>query len=163
MKIYMESLYNGEGEWIDLVSIDKDELLELENKYSLEGQHDIIIADWDEIPFRITMYSNWIDIWDKVQLIQEMDIEKGQIEILKLLGYDFLKMDEYDIKQKIEEIYCINAENDEDFAYQYYSQIYDIESIPEPFISAIDYKKLYRDLEIEMTITKIDDTYYYTY
>lgn len=164
MKIYMESLYNNTGEWIDLVNIDKDKLLELENKYSLEGQHDIIIADWEEIPFRITMYSNWIDIWNKVQLIQEMDIEKGQIEILEILGYDFLKMDEYDIKQKIEEIYCINAENDEDFAYEYYSQIYNLDKeIPGIFINVIDWSKLYRDLEIEMTITKVDDTYYYIY
>lgn len=164
MKIYMESLYNYTGEWIDLVSIDKEELLELENKYSIGGQHDIIIADWEEIPFRINMYSNWMEIWNKVQLIERMDIEKGQIEILELLGYEFLKMDEYDIEQKIEEIYCINAENDEDFAYEYYSQIYNLDKeIPSVFIGAIDWSRLYRDLEIEMTITKIDDSYYYTY
>lgn len=164
MKIYMESLYNYKGQWIDLVSIDKDELLELENKYSIGGQHDIIIADWEEIPFKISMYSDWIEIWNKVQLIQEMSIEKGQIEMLEILGYNFLNMNEYDIKQKLEEIYCINAENDEDFAYEYYSQIYNLDKeIPGVFINAIDWSRLYRDLEIEMTITKVDDTYYYTY
>ena len=163
MKIYMESLYNYKGEWIDLISIDKDELLELENRYSIGGQHDIIIADWEEIPFNINTYSNWMEVWSKVQFIQNENIEKGQIEILEILGYDFLKMDEYDIKQKLDEIYCINAENDEDFAYEYYSQIYDMDSIPEPFGSAIDWSRLYRDLEIELTINKVDDSYYYTY
>ena len=131
-KIYMESLYNCKGEWIDLVNIDKDKLLELENKYSLEGQHDIIIADWEEIPFRITMYSNLMEVWSKVQFIESENIEKGQIEMLEILGYNFLNMNEYDIKQKIEEIYCINADNDEDFAFEYYNQMYDINSIPEP-------------------------------
>ena len=71
------------------------------------------------------------------------------------------------------EFYYINS--DEDFSEQTEIGEYgitvpksnqdklDINSIPEPFISAIDYKRLYRDLEIELTINKVDDTYYYTY
>ena len=164
MKIYIESLYNNTGEWIDLTDIDEDELEELVDKYSLNGMHDIIIADWEDIPFRINMYSDWMKVWNKVQYIENNPITEGHINIIEQLGYDFLNMDEYDIRQITNEIHIISADSDEEFAEEYYEGLYNLDDmLPSIFRDAIDWSKVYRELEIGMTLTTYDGEYYYIF
>lgn len=163
MNIYIESLYNNKGQWIELATIDRDELEELIDKYSLGGMHDIIIADWEYIPFEINMYSDWIKVWEKVQYIQNNPITRGHIDIIEQLGYDFLNMDEYDIEQILDRIYVIEADSDEEFAEEYYQEIYNLDDIPTIFRTAIDWSIVYRDLEIGMIITRYDGEYYYMF
>ena len=169
-RIYIADLnaYNNgylKGEWIELPT-DKEEIEEVIKRHTNNGQTDFAIHDY-ELPFSIGEYDDPFKINELIELIEEKDLNETIINHLEIFhSVDLLKDDVYDIKQKLSEIYSLNAINDKDFAEEYYIEVHGFEETRDmPYGLYVDWERVYNDLEHSLNISQDDSNniYYYSF
>lgn len=169
-RIYIADLnaYNSgylKGDWIELPTT-VEEIEEVIKRHTNNGQTDFAIHDY-ELPFRIGEYDDPFKINELIELIEENSLNEIVINHLETFhSVDFLNDDVYDIKQKLDIVYSLNAKNDKDFAEEYYIEVYGFEETRDmPYGLYVDWERVYNDLEHSLNITQddVNDIYYYSF
>lgn len=170
MQIYiadLESYNNGylKGEWIELPT-ENEEIQEAILRQSKKGQSDFAIHDY-ELPFEIEEYTDPIKVNKLCETIESLDLNRYLIEHLEYTyGIDFKKLDMNMIKKYLEDVYTIEASNNNEFAQNYMYEFYEelIENMPWELSYSIDYDTVFNKLQMTMSITKNQDEniYYYS-
>ena len=113
---------------------------------------ELMIADWEEIPFDISEYSNIEELNELAEMYEELD--DAQKEAFEAFN------DSYNSKEALEkaadgDYFYIEAENDTDLAYNYVDQVYGrIENMPaEELARYFDFEAFGRDLAYDFTQT----------
>lgn len=169
-RIYIADLnaYNNgdlKGEWIELPT-DKEEIEEVIRRHTNNFNTDYAIHDW-ELPFKIVEYSDPYKINEIVEFMEEQNLNETTIKHLETFhSVDFMKDDVFDIRQRTEEIHCLCATSDSDFAEEYYRELYGFDENKDiPNGLYIDWERVYRELEHSLNISQDDvkDIYYYSF
>ncbi|MEG1008726.1 MAG: antirestriction protein ArdA [Clostridia bacterium] len=169
-RIYIADLnaYNSgflKGDWIELPT-EKEEIEEIIKRHTNNGQTDFAIHDY-ELDFEISEYDDPFKINELVEMLEELDLNKYLIKHLEFAyGIDIKKIDVYDLKQKLDDVYKIDASNDKEFAQNYFYECYgnQIEELPWELSYSIDWDTVFSKLEMTMSITENeeDSIYYYS-
>ena len=81
-------------------------------------------------------------------------------------GIDFKNTDTYTLKNYLDNVYTIEASNNNEFAQNYMYEFYEelIEKLPWELSYSIDYETVFNKLQMTMNITKDPDKeiYYYS-
>ena len=170
MQIYIADLeaYNSEylkGEWIELPT-ENEEIEEVILRQSKNGQSDFAIHDY-ELPFEIGEYTGPIKVNELCKSIQDLNLNKYLIEHLEYsYGIDFKNTDINTLKNYLDNVYTIEASNNNEFAQNYMYEFYEelLESMPWEVSYSIDYDTVFNKLQMTMSITKNpeNEIYYYS-
>ncbi|MGL5715950.1 MAG: antirestriction protein ArdA [Paraclostridium sp.] len=170
MQIYIADLdaYNSgylKGEWIELPT-EKEEIQDVILRQSKNGQSDFAIHDY-ELPFEIGEYTDPIKINEICETIEDLNLNRYLIEHLEYsYGIDFKYIDAHTLKNYLDNVYTIEASNDNEFAQNYMYEFYEelIESMPWELSYSIYYETVFKKLQMTMSITKNfeDGIYYYS-
>ncbi|MGL5714580.1 MAG: antirestriction protein ArdA [Paraclostridium sp.] len=179
MQVYIADLeaYNSgylKGEWIQLPTAN-EEIEAAILRQSKNGQSDFAIHDY-ELPFKIGEYTDPIKV--KVirrrsrsnklcEAIEVLDLNRYLIEHLEYsYGIEFKKTDMYTLQSYLDDIYTIEAGNNNEFAQNYMYEFYEeqLESMPWELSYSIDYDTVFNKLNMTMSITKNPEKeiYYYS-
>jgi antirestriction protein len=150
MKIWLGDLgkYNeGKliGEWIDLEAVSSDELGELVNKYSNNGQGDYFIADWcsDIEGLKVSEHSDPFKLLESQEAWSKLhDYEQRAVSFLLSEGYSF-----DDAMEKHEDVMQWEG-NLEDVAHELVDEGC-FGDIPKSIANYIDYEAIARDLSFD--------------
>lgn len=170
MQIYIADLeaYNSgylKGEWIELPT-ENEEIENVIFRQSKNGQSDFAIHDY-ELPFEIGEYTDLFKINELCETIKDLDLNMHLIEHLEYsYGIDFKNTDTYTLKNYLDNVYTIEASNNNEFAQNYMYEFYEelIEKLPWELSYSIDYETVFNKLQMTMNITKNPDKeiYYYS-
>lgn len=170
MQIYIADLeaYNSgylKGEWIELPT-DNENIHDAILRQSKNGQSDFSIHDF-ELPFEIGEYTDPIKVNELCETIKDLDLNRCLIQHLEYsYGIDFKTTDTHTLKNYLDNIYTLEASNNNEFAQNYMYEFYgeQIESIPWELSYSIDYDTVFNKLEMTMNITKkqSENIYYYS-
>ncbi|MCY9738193.1 antirestriction protein ArdA [Paenibacillus alvei] len=150
----LEAYNNGElsGEWVTL-PMDSDELEEVINKHTRNGQHDYAIHDY-EAPFKISEYQNLQKLNETMEEIQacnvDEDVMKAIIETMSTLEEAIQIANDGD--------YMVFWDCDDmgDVAANYLEESDIFDSMPDNLRGYFDYEKYGRDMEIEGSFTQFN-------
>lgn len=170
MQIYIADLeaYNSgylKGEWIELPT-DNENINDAILRQSKNGQSDFAIHDYT-LPFEIGEYTDPLKVNEICEAIEELDLNRYLIEHLEYsYGIDFKNTDVHTIKNYLDNIYTLEASNNNEFAQNYMYEFYEelLENMPWELSYSIDYNTVFSKLEMTMSITKNqdEDIYYYS-
>lgn len=170
MQIYIADLesYNSgflKGEWIELPT-DKENVNDAILRQSKNGQSDFAIHDY-ELPFEISEYTDPIKVNEICETIEDLDLNRYLIEHLESsYGIDFKSTDTYTLKNHLDNVYTLEASNNNEFAQNYMYLFYEelLENMPWELSYSIDYDTVFNKLQMTMSITKNEDSeiYYYS-
>ena len=170
MQIYIADLdaYNNgylKGEWIELPT-ENEEIENVIFRQSKSGQSDFAIHDY-ELPFEIGEYTDPFKINKLCETVKDLDLNIHLIVHLKYsYGIDFKNTDTYTLKSYLDNVYTIEASNNNEFAQNYMYEFYKelIEKLPWELSYSIDYETVFNKLQMTMNITKDPDKeiYYYS-
>ena len=170
MQIYIADLeaYNSgylKGEWIELPT-ENEEIENVIFRQSKSGQSDFAIHDY-ELPFEIGEYTDPFKVNELCETIKDLDLNMHLIEHLEYsYGIDFKNTDTYTLKNYLDNVYTIEASNNNEFAQNYTYEFYEelIEKLPWELSYSIDYETVFNKLQMTMNITKDPDKeiYYYS-
>ena len=170
MQIYIADLeaYNSgylKGEWIELPT-DNENINDAILRQSKNGQSDFAIHDF-ELPFEIGEYTDPIKVNELCEVIEDLDLNRYLIEHLEYsYGIDFKNTDTHTLKSYLDNVYTLEASNNNEFAQNYMYEFYEeqLESIPWELSYSIDYDTVFDKLQMTMNITKNpnEDIYYYS-
>lgn len=170
MQIYIADLerYNSgylKGEWIELPT-ENEEIEDAILRQSKNGQSDFAIHDY-ELPFEIGEYTDPIKVNELCEAIQDLNLNRYLIEHLEYsYGIDFKNTDTYTLKHYLDNVYTIEASNNNEFAQNYMYEFYEklIEEMPWELSYSIDYDTVFNKLQMTMNITKNTEKeiYYYS-
>ena len=169
MQIYIADLeaYNSgylKGEWIQLPT-ENEELEKVILRQSKNGQSDFAIHDY-ELPFEIGEYTDPIKVNELCETIEVLDLNKYLIEHLEnSYGIEFKKTDMYTLQSYLDDVYTIEASNNNEFAQNYMYEFYEeqLESMPWELSYSIDYDTVFNKLQMTMSITKNPENQIYYY
>ena len=170
MQIYIVDLeaYNSgylKGEWTTLPT-ENEEIQAAILRQSKNGQSDFAIHDYI-LPFEIGEYTDPIKVNELCETVEGLDLNRYLIEHLEYTyGIDFKKLDIHMIQKYLEDIYTIEASNNNEFAQNYMYEFYEelIEDMPWELSYSIDYDTVFNKLQMTMSITKNpdEDVFYYS-
>lgn len=162
LKIYVTNLRkynNGKiiGEW---VSLPCEELEEVLNKISNNGNDELFISDY-ETDISNLKISEYDDILQLNEIAEEID-NLSDDEVIALQAY----LEQYnDIEQALEEVrqgnYTIYYDCDDmsDVAYQVVNESGLLDGVPETIKGYFDYEAYGRDIDINRTFIQIDNSF----
>jgi len=140
--------YNGGqlvGEWIDLEDKTseeiEEEIAELLKKWTADAgelREEYAVHDWEGVPSSFGEYPDWEDVTQFVELIDE----RG--EAWRLFWEHHGGSTEYATSDAFGDAYCGEYKDEEDFAYEDASQMYNLDDMP--LSSYIDWESYARDL-----------------
>ena len=170
MQIYIADLeeYNSgylKGEWIELPT-ENEKIREAILRQSKNGQSDFAIHDY-ELPFEIGEYTDPIKVNELCESIEDLNLNRYLIEHIEYsYGIDFKNTDIHILKNYLDNVYTIEASNNNEFAQNYMYEFYNelLESIPWEISYSIDYDTVFNKLQMTMSITKNpeNEIYYYS-
>ena len=179
MQIYIADLeaYNSgylKGEWIELPT-ENEEIQEAILRQSKNGQSDFAIHDYI-LPFEIGEYTDPIKVKvlrrrsrsnELCETVEGLDLNKYLIEHLEdTYGIDFKNLDIHMVQKYLEDVYTIEASNNNEFAQNYMYEFYEelLEDMPWELSYSIDYDTVFNKLQMTMSITKNPDNevFYYS-
>jgi len=187
MQIYIADLeaYNSgylKGEWIELPT-DNENINDAILRQSKNGQSDFAIwaTCWRSISRLYSTFWNWrVHRPNKSKVIrrrsrsneiceaiEELDLNRHLIEHLEYsYGIDFKNTDVHTIKNYLDNVYTLEASNNNEFAQNYMYEFYEelLENMPWELSYSIDYSTVFSKLEMTMSIIKNQDEniYYYS-
>ncbi|MGL5715922.1 MAG: hypothetical protein ACRCX2_23100, partial [Paraclostridium sp.] len=144
----------------------KEEIQDVILRQSKNGQSDFAIHDY-ELPFEIGEYTDPIKVNEICETIEDLNLNRYLIEHLEYsYGIDFKDIDAHTLKNYLDNVYTIEASNDNEFAQNYMYEFYEelIESMPWELSYSIDYETVFKKLQMTMSITKNyeNEIYYYS-
>ncbi|MGL5712005.1 MAG: antirestriction protein ArdA [Paraclostridium sp.] len=170
MQIYIADLdaYNSgylKGEWIELPT-ENEEIEKVISRQSKNGQSDFSIHDY-ELPFEIGEYTDPIKVNELCEAIEGLDLNRYLIGHLEdSYGIDFKNIDMYTLQSYLDDVYTIEASNNNEFAKNYMYEFYEelLEEMPWELSYSIDYDTVFNKLQMTMSITKNPEKeiYYYS-
>ncbi|MGL5712396.1 MAG: antirestriction protein ArdA [Paraclostridium sp.] len=168
MQIYIADLeaYNSgylKGEWIQM-PIENEEIEKVILRQSKNGQSDFAIHDY-ELPFEIGEYTDPIKVNKLCEAIEVLDLNRYLIEHLEYsYGIDFKNTDMYTLQSYLDDVYTIEASNNNEFAENYMYEFYEelLEEMPWELSYSIDYDTVFNKLQMTMSITKNPEKKYIT-
>ena len=119
------------------------------------------------LPFEIGEYTDPLKVNEICEAIEELDLNRYLIEHLEYsYGIDFKNTDVHTIKNYLDNVYTLEASNNNEFAQSYMYEFYEelLENMPWELSYSIDYNTVFSKLEMTMSITKNqdEDIYYYS-
>ena len=120
-----------------------------------------------ELPFKIGECTDPIKVNELCQSIEDLNLNRYLIEHLEYsYGIDFKNTDTHILKNYLDNVYTIEASNNNEFAQNYMYEFYNelLESMPWEISYSIDYDTVFNKLQMTMSITKNpeNEIYYYS-
>lgn len=120
-----------------------------------------------ELPFEIGEYIDPIKVNELCESIEDLNLNRYLIEHIEYsYGIDFKNTDIHILKNYLDNVYTIEASNNNEFAQNYMYEFYNelLESMPWELSYSIDYDTVFNKLQMTMNITKNpeNEIYYYS-
>ena len=119
-----------------------------------------------ELPFEIGEYTDPIKVNELCESIEDLNLNRYLIEHIEYsYGIDFKNTDIHILKNYLDNVYTIEASNNEfaqNYMYEFYNEL--LESMPWELSYSIDYDTVFNKLQMTMSITKNpeNEIYYYS-
>ena len=120
-----------------------------------------------ELPFKIGECIDPIKVNELWESIEDLNLNRYLIEHIEYsYGIDFKNTDTHILKNYLDNVYTIEASNNNEFAQNYMYEFYNelLESMPWELSYSIDYDTVFNKLQMTMSITKNpeNEIYYYS-
>ena len=120
-----------------------------------------------ELPFKIGECIDPIKVNELWESIEDLNLNRYLIEHIEYsYGIDFKNTDIHILKNYLDNVYTIEASNNNEFAQNYMYEFYEelLEEMPWEISYSIDYDTVFNKLQMTMSITKNpeDEVFYYS-